>query len=125
MITKGDIVNYLHQAAFSPVKSTFLKEIEAGHFTTCTGLTTEIFRKHLKNSLATSKGHLRQEYKNLISTHAQTNTPTVTTPSTSIITSNKNRARTYWVYMKPIEVTEKIYSDQTGQFTITSSRGKK
>ncbi len=33
--------------------------------------------------------------------------------------------RTGWVFMQPIPVTGKIFTDQTGRFPITSSRGNK
>ena len=39
---KKDIVTYLHKAAYSPVKSTWIKAINAGFFTTWPGLTAEI-----------------------------------------------------------------------------------
>jgi hypothetical protein len=44
---KQDIVRYLHQSCCSPVPSTWIKAIEAGHFTTWPGLTTDLVRKHL------------------------------------------------------------------------------
>ena len=39
--TKAELIKYLHQAAFSPVKATWKKAIENGHFTTWPGLTVE------------------------------------------------------------------------------------
>ena len=35
------------------------------------------------------------------------------------------RVRTHWVYQKAIEITGQIFSDQTGRFPVTSSRGNK
>lgn len=35
--TKADLIKYLHQAAFSPVKATWKKAIENGHFITWPG----------------------------------------------------------------------------------------
>ena len=57
---KKDIVTYLHRAAFSPVKSTWIQAIQAGFFTTWPGLTPALVDKHLNKSPATIKGHLRQ-----------------------------------------------------------------
>jgi hypothetical protein len=44
---KRDLVRFLHAAAFSPVKDTWLKAIRAGHFATWPGLTEDLVRKHL------------------------------------------------------------------------------
>ena len=59
--TKSDIVKYLHQSAFIPVVSTWTAAITSGFFTTGPGLTSALVRKHLPKSLATAKGHLRQD----------------------------------------------------------------
>jgi hypothetical protein len=40
-------------------------------------------------------------------------------------TANTPAVRTHWVFMKPVEITGLIFSDQTGRFPITSSRGNK
>ena len=61
MITKADLVQYLYQCAFSPVVHTWTKAIDAGFFDTWPGLTSEMVRKHLPKSLATAKGHLKQD----------------------------------------------------------------
>ena len=57
--TKAELIKYLHQAAFSPVKATWKKAIENGHFTTWPGLTPEAVEKYLPRHLpATDKGHM-------------------------------------------------------------------
>ena len=66
--TKHELVNYLHACCFSPTKRTFLQAIKNGNFITWPGLTTELVSKHLITPLATAKGHLTQERKNLQST---------------------------------------------------------
>jgi hypothetical protein len=40
-------------------------------------------------------------------------------------TANTPAVRTHCVFMKPVEITGLIFSDQTGRFPITSSRGNK
>ena len=57
MATKPDIAMYYHQAAFSPVPTTFISAINKGNFSTWPGLTAELISKHLPKSLATAKGH--------------------------------------------------------------------
>ena len=63
-----DLVQYLHAACFSPVKSTWLKAIQNNQFITWPGLTTELVNKHLPKSIATAQGHLHRERQNLQST---------------------------------------------------------
>ena len=115
--TKQNIVQYLHQAAGSPVPSTWIKAIDSGFFTTWPGLTSDLVKKHLPKSLATAKGHLRQERQGLRSTQPS--------PVPLAIPDPEPNTRTHVVFMKPIEITGKIYSDQTGRFPLTSSRGNK
>ena len=76
---KQDIVTYLHKAAFSPVKSTWIQAVQNGFYTTWPGLTPELVDKHLQKSTATVKGHLQQIRQNLQSTKA----PTTSTQSTT------------------------------------------
>jgi hypothetical protein len=40
-------------------------------------------------------------------------------------TANTPAVQTHWVYMKPVEITGQIFSDQIGRFPITSSCGNK
>ncbi len=63
MKTLPDLVHYFHRACFSPVIKTWTQAIDAGFFTTWPGLTSALVRKHLPKSVATAKGHLRQDRK--------------------------------------------------------------
>ena len=60
-----DLAQYIHACAYSPTKSTFLEAIKNGYFKTWPGLTYDLINKHLPDMVATSKGHLRQEQKNI------------------------------------------------------------
>ena len=74
--TKSEIMQYLHRSAFSPFVSTWTTTITAGFFTTWPGLTSALVRKHLPQSLATAKGHPRQDRKNVRSIrNTSTSTP--------------------------------------------------
>jgi hypothetical protein len=68
---KRDIVGYLHQACCSPVPSTWIKAIEAGHFTTWPGLTADLVRKHLPKAIPTTKGHQQSQPQGLRSTQVE------------------------------------------------------
>jgi hypothetical protein len=59
-----DLINYLHAACFSPVKSTWITAIKNGHFTSWPGLTEHAVEKHVSKSTSTRKGHLNQQRQN-------------------------------------------------------------
>jgi len=121
--TLRDLVVYLHQAAFSPVPSTWIVAIDAGFFTTWPGLTSDLVRKHLAKSIATAKGHMRKKKMNIRSTKSlpPPSAPTKNTPAE--MTSKHDR--TSVVHFKPMQITGKISTDQMGRFPKTSSNGTK
>ena len=47
-------------AAFSPVKSTWIREIQKAYFQSWPGLTVELVKKYTPNSMDTEKGHIHQ-----------------------------------------------------------------
>jgi hypothetical protein len=126
MKTMSDLVHYLHRACFSPVVKTWTQAIDAGFFTTWPGLTSALVRKHLPKSIATAKGHLRQDRKNVRSTRTQA-IPTVNTPliMTTSDLAGESHVRTHCAFVKTMSLAGKVFSDQTGRFPQTSSRGNK
>jgi hypothetical protein len=120
---KVDLIKYLHACCFSPVPSTFIKAVKNGNFITWPGLDTASIIKHLPPSVASAKGHLNQEQKNLQSTKIKIEDvdddffpPTSDSPETTheccatiVEFNSKNKA----------------YTDLTGRFPFTSSRGNK
>jgi hypothetical protein len=91
--------------------------MDAGFFITWPGLTTEIVKKHLPKSEATVKGHFRQQFKNIQSTKV--------VPATSLNPTIDANTKTNQIFVKTIETTGQIYTDQTGGFPVTSSPGYK
>ena len=69
---KKDLITYYHKCCFSPVVSTWIRGIENGNYCTWLGLTAHAVRKHLPKSMVTSKGHMRQQDKNVRSTKGTT-----------------------------------------------------
>ena len=65
--TTKELANYLHAACGSPTISTFLKAIKDGFLLSWPGIDL-IKESDITPSLATAKGHLDQEQKNLQST---------------------------------------------------------
>ena len=128
---KKDIFTYLHKAAYSPVKSTLIKAINAGLFTSWPDLTAELVETHLEKSPATTQGHFGQFRKNLGSTSKlkglpnPTSPPTECTPRVMPPASIDENVRQNVVSMKLVEIKGKVYSNQTGRFPTTSSKGNK
>ena len=121
--TLRDLVIYLHQAAFSPVPSTWIAAIDKGFFTTWPGLTSDLVKKHLPKSIATAKGHMRKTKMNIRSTKSSSPTSAPTKDTPADMTSKTDR--TSVVHIKPMQITNKISTDQMGRFPKTSSNGTK
>jgi hypothetical protein len=59
-----DLINYLHAACFSPVKSTWIKAIKNGNFSSWLGLNEQNVEKYLSKSTSTAKVHLNKQRQN-------------------------------------------------------------
>ena len=99
---------------WNPVPETWIKAIEAGFFATWPGLTAQLVKKHLTRTIETDLGHLRADRKNVRSTKQKHDGALATNPT-----------RTRECYIKNIELKGKLYTDQTGHFPVTSSKGNK
>lgn len=116
---KSDLVQFYHQSCCSPTVGTWTDAIDKGFFATWPGLTSELVRKHLPKSVATVKGHQRQQFKNVRSTKAHA------LHVSNSIDSTTAPAPTNWIFVDSMPVTGRVYTDQTGQFPYVSSRGNK
>ena len=83
-------------------------------------MTSKMMRKHLPQRIATAQGHLDQEFKKLHTT--ETNLETDITPDQDPDNKKTNEIMCIITTKKD---TYKSYSDQTGKFSIASSRGHK
>jgi hypothetical protein len=116
------MVKYLHAAAFSPVKSTWIADVVKGYYTSWPGLTPSALQKYYPQTMATAKGHLDQSRHNLRSTKTKTKHDH---PTIEIIeTQEPNNQITHQAFVT-IEETGKVYNYQTGAFAIISSNGHK
>jgi hypothetical protein len=125
--TLPELVQFLHAACFSPSTSTFLQAIQAGYLTTWPGLTAPIVAKYLPKSIATAKGHMDQQRKNLRSTKPKQETESHTNaddqPQPDDVGHSADVA--FLSILDAAEETGKMYSDITGRFPVQSSRGHK
>ena len=117
--SKQELTLFYHVACFSPTKRTFVDAIKRNAFASWPGLTVELVNKYLPRTGATIKGHIRQKYKGKQSTRIQQEVPIMTQQSPPEILTEK----THQLFLKVAECSSKIFTDQTGRFTITSSRG--
>ena len=116
-ITKRELAQYFHAAAFSLVKSTFLAAINNGHFTSWPGLFAGLISKHLPQSPFTLKGHLDQEQKNLCSTQSHQESLDDIHPN-----QEQNSYNILATIINTNQKTSKSYSNQTGCLPRLSSR---
>ena len=107
-------IRYLHAAAGFPVKETWLDAIKAGNYVTWPGLTTTAVRKHFSDSDKTQQGHMKKQRQGVRSTKE-----IIGGTQSETLTSKKMHD----VYIKVHNVTETMYTDQTGRFPATSTRG--
>ena len=70
-MSDSNLAAFLHAAAGGPTKATVLAAIQNGNFTMWPGLTPSLIAKHLLPSIATGKGHMKQEQQRLQSTRLE------------------------------------------------------
>lgn len=110
-------IKYLHGAAGFPVKDTWITAINAGNFASWPGLSAKEVARYFPESDETAKGHMKRQRQNVrstkvVATHANSSTP-VTMP----------QHKEYYLYV--FNAHDTLYTDQTGQFPITSMRRNK
>lgn len=116
--SKQDLILFYHAACFSPTENAFIKAIKNNAFTSWPGLTSELAQKYLPKVEASVKDHIKQKYKGTRSTQP--------TPDIVVEEPSENiTERTDHVFLKVTDLINKVYTDQTGRFPVTSSRGNK
>jgi hypothetical protein len=112
------LINYLHAACFSPVKSTWITAIKNGNFASWLELTEHAVEKHLSKSTSTTKCHSNQQKQNARASKIKDTKVIVTEPDFD------HGIKTQFVYAATIDAGQ-IYTDQTGRFPVLSSKGNK
>ena len=77
--------------------------------------------KHLPNIIATTLGHQYPEAKNIRSTQAPA--PYTSPVDPDLAPPSKARSHNIFTMLLPSATILKLYSDQTGNFPMISSRG--
>ena len=121
-MSDSNLAAFLHAAAGCPTKATFIAAIQNGNFTTWPGLTTSLIAKHLLPSIATGKGHMKQEQQRLQSTRLESPiTPDLPYSEDNIV--QEERRHECYIAITSVKPSGTTYSDITGRFPIKSSRG--
>jgi hypothetical protein len=121
-MTKTALAQYLYGCCGSPVMSTWQRAIKNGNFVTWPGIDSLSLAKHLPKSIASAKGHLDQERKNLQSTKRAS---PIIDDDDFFPSPDSPNTKTYsaCATIEPFEAQHKAYHDLTGRFPHRSSRG--
>ena len=112
------VVAWYHATACYPTKTTWLKEIDTGFFATWPLLTMKEVRKNFPEAEETSKGHMRRIKSGVRSTKAQVQEHPEVEAMTSAFTDLRKKHKDIYIQVK--DVSEMVYSDQTGRFPVVS-----
>ena len=117
--SKSDLAQYLLATAYSPAISTFEYAIANGNFVTWPGITEVNFKNLIGTTLPIEKGHMDQEKKNLRSTE------NAEEHADFFPAQIKSKVYTLFASIEKdiFDPKQKAYSDLTGRFPHTSSRG--
>ena len=123
---KTEFLNFLHRDAFSPTYSSWKKAINNNFFATCIFLTADAAQKFLPNSINTANGHMKTAPKNMESIKpflSIQHESTIMTTRTSLPVEAP--VQSHIAYTRVVELTGKVFADQTGCFPVISNRGIK
>ena len=109
------LIRYFHAAAGYPVRSTWLKAISAGNYSSWSGLTLANATKYCPSATSTIIGHLVQKRKGVRSTKPKLTATSSPEPKLPQVCSNELH-----IHVTPIS---KLYTDDTGRFPIHARRG--
>ena len=122
--TPADITRFLHAAFFSPVISTLTQALKLKYITNVPGLTLQSLKEHTPNSIATTKGHMKQKRQGTNSTKTEpAELPLLPDIEIDYQFPKQEPSKTHACYGIVLETTGKTFSDQTGRFILPSSLG--
>ena len=123
--TTQNIIAFFHAAMFSPTIDTLYKALKLGYITNIPGVSATALKKYPPFSAATIKGHLDQTRKNIRSTKNKTDNEETSEElfPIQLSTEDNKPSNNNYCYTTIFEPTGKVYSDQTGNFQYTSTKG--
>ena len=130
--SKQQLAEYYHRCCFSPNIRTFTEAIKNGNFMSWPALQSLNLYRHMKKTMATSMGHLDQEYQGLQSTKTKAVQHLIENEKLDLETKqcffpqmSNIPTKTYdcVAQLVPFEAKNKGYMDLTGRFPYKSSSG--
>ena len=115
-------IRYLHAAAGYPTKTTWLKAIRKGAYSTWPLVNVKNVNKHFPESEETQKGHMRSQRQGVRSTkitQKQQEMPTAEHETQQELPQEND------IIIRTYDTNDTMYTDQTGRFPHTSSRGNR
>ena len=104
-----------------PIISTWCKSIDTGYVKGCPILILTRVRHPIKVTTDTEIGHIYQQRQGTCYTEQPTNTKTY--ESITPVPQTKSNDKKHHVNMISTNISGKLYSDETGRFSVTSSPG--
>ena len=112
-------IKWMHAVCGYPVKSTWLKAMNAGNYVGWPMLAERNVQKYYPKATKTAKGHLNQTRKNVCSTKEHP------VPFKTCKTSQLHGKKVRDVYIETYKVHRTMFSDQMGQFPTCFQCGNK
>jgi hypothetical protein len=120
-------IRYLHAAAGFPPKSTWLKAVQQGSYSTWPIINVKNVAKYFPESEETQMGHMQGQRQGVHSTRPvnapgtinSANPPNITVPVSNLAPTAHNVAHD--VLIRVIDLKDTMYTDQTGCFPFVSS----
>ena len=113
-----ELSKWYHAALFIPVEQNLLQAINNCHFATWPNLTVELMN-NLPPSMSTAKFHINYIRNNIKSTKTQSMSPNIEEPMEILETCSNH------FFTDIIDLQERIATDLTGRFPVTSNRGNR
>ena len=117
-------MDYHHASFLSPTHSGWGKSITKNFFTSWPGLSLDLVHKHLTKKQSTILGYLQKPRKGLRFTQEKVMHPDPDPEHHQLLQATQLE-NTNLVFFKTVDISGKIYTDQTGRFPVTSSKGNK
>ena len=125
--SKAEAMRYMHAALGFPTKETLLAATRAGFLTSWPGMNVTAINKYFPESVETQKGHMKHQRQGVRSTKIPQLQADVSEEEKADIEKRikelKQKHRD--IFVQIWEEKQVVYSDQTGKFPTTSSRGNK
>ena len=125
--SKAEVITYLHAALRFPTKEMLLTATRAGFLTSWPGLNVTVINKHFPESVEMQKGHMKHQRQGVQSTKVPQLQSDVTEEARIAVEKELKALKQKYkdIYIQVYEEKEIVYTNQTGKFPTTSSRGNK